>query len=71
MIVEKQLDYSMAAPGSTQAMYKLHKYLEESGLKHLLLELVKSRVPQANGCTHCLDTQAKDARSFGESAQYL
>jgi len=29
-----RLDYSKAAPGSVQAMYKLQKYVDESGLDH-------------------------------------
>jgi alkylhydroperoxidase family enzyme len=42
------LDYGKAAPGSVQAMYKLQKYVDESGLEHSLLELVKTRVSQIN-----------------------
>ena len=38
--MQTRLDYSKAAPGSVQAMYKLQKYVDESGLEHSLLELV-------------------------------
>jgi len=42
--METRLDYGKAAPGSVQAMYKLQKYVDQSGLEHSLLELVKTRV---------------------------
>ena len=66
-----RLDYSKAAPGSVQAMYKLQKYVDESGLEHSLLELVKTRVSQMNGCAFCIDMHTKDARAAGETEQRL
>lgn len=69
--MQKRLDYSKVAPGAVQAMYKLHKYSEESGLEHSLLELVKTRVSQINGCAYCIDMHTKDARALGESEQRL
>jgi hypothetical protein len=47
--MQTRLDYGKAAPGSVQAMYKLQKYVDESGLEHSLIELVKTRVSQING----------------------
>jgi AhpD family alkylhydroperoxidase len=69
--MQKRLDYSKVAPGAVQAMYKLHKYSEESGMEHSLLELVKTRVSQINGCAYCIDMHTKDARALGESEQRL
>ena len=69
--MQKRLDYSKAAPGSVQAMYKLEKFVEESGLERQLLELVKTRVSQINGCAYCIDMHTKDARAHGESEQRL
>jgi AhpD family alkylhydroperoxidase len=66
-----RLDYGKAAPGSVQAMYKLQKYVDESGLEHSLLELVKTRVSQINGCAFCIDMHTKDARAAGETEQRL
>ena len=46
--MQTRLDYGKAAPGSVQAMYKLEKYVEQSGLERPLLELVKTwmgRIP--------------------------
>lgn len=69
--MEQRLNYSQAAPGSMQAMYKLQRYVEESGLERSLLELVKTRVSQINGCAFCIDMHTKDARALGESEQRL
>jgi AhpD family alkylhydroperoxidase len=69
--MQTRLDYGKAAPGSVQAMYKLEKYVEESGLERPLLELVKTRVSQINGCAFCLDMHTKDARAAGETEQRL
>src|ERR671919_2228938 len=69
--MQARLDYGKAAPGSVQAMYKLQKYVDESGLEHSLLELVKTRVSQINGCAFCIDMHWKDARAAGESEQRL
>ena len=66
-----RLNYSKAAPGSVQAMYKLQKFVEESGLEHSLVELVKTRVSQMNGCAFCIDMHTKDARAMGETEQRL
>ena len=69
--MQTRLDYSKAAPGSVQAMYKLQKYVDQSGLEHSLLELVKTRVSQINGCAYCIDMHTKDARAAGETEQRL
>src|ERR671914_2491886 len=69
--MQSRLDYGKAAPGSVQAMYKLQKYVDESGLEHSLLELVKTRVSQINGCAFCIDMHTKDARAAGEAEQRL
>jgi AhpD family alkylhydroperoxidase len=69
--VQTRIDYGKAAPGSVQAMYKLQKFVDESGLEHSLLELVKTRVSQINGCAFCIDMHTKDARAAGETEQRL
>jgi AhpD family alkylhydroperoxidase len=45
--------------------------ITESGLEHSLLELVKMRASQINGCAFCLDMHAKDARKAGETEARL
>ncbi len=69
--MENRLNYMNLAPGGVQAMYKMHKYVEDSGLEHSLLELVKTRASQINGCAFCIDMHTKDARALGETEQRL
>src|ERR1044071_9512741 len=69
--MEKRLDYSKAAPGSVQVMYKLERFVEDSGLERSLLELVKIRASQINGCAFCIDMLTKDARALGETEQRI
>ena len=57
--------------GAVQAMLALQRHVNESGLEHSLLELVKMRASQINGCARCLDMHAKDARAAGETEQRL
>lgn len=53
------------------AMLNLEATVRKSSLEPALLELVKVRVSQINGCGHCLDMHTKDARAAGESEQRL
>jgi AhpD family alkylhydroperoxidase len=52
-------------------MYALQRYTDASGLEHALLELVKLRASQLNGCAYCLDMHSKDARAGGETEQRI
>ena len=68
--MQTRLDYSKAAPGSV-GMGQLQKFVDESGLERPLLELVKTRVSQINGCAFCIDMHTKEARAAGETEQRL
>ena len=57
--------------GLGQAMLALQQQVETSGLEHSLLELVKIRTSQINGCAYCLDMHTKDARALGETEQRI
>jgi AhpD family alkylhydroperoxidase len=68
----KRIDYRHAAPEALRAMAALERHVAtESGLERSLLELVKMRASQINGCAYCLDMHSKDARANGESEQRL
>jgi AhpD family alkylhydroperoxidase len=67
----QRLNYVHAAPGGFKALRDLQAYVEGSGLEHPLLELVKMRASQINGCAYCLDMHSKDARAAGETEQRL
>ena len=59
------------APEAYKAMLALEEYVQGSGLDHALLELIKMRASQINGCAYCLDMHSKDARAAGETEQRL
>jgi AhpD family alkylhydroperoxidase len=52
-------------------MYGLERYVRGCGLEASLLELIKMRASQINGCAFCLDMHSKDARAAGETEQRL
>jgi AhpD family alkylhydroperoxidase len=69
--MEQRLDYFKLAPDAARAMYSLGTYLAGCGLEHSLLELVKIRASQSNGCAFCIDMHTKDARAAGETEQRI
>src|SRR5512142_3023419 len=71
MTMEPRLDAYKHAPGARPAMWGLEKLVRESGLEAPLLELVRMRASQMNGCAYCLDMHSKDARAAGETEQRL
>jgi len=66
-----RLDYRQASPEGIAVFRRLEAYVRESGLEASLLELVRTRASQINGCAYCLDMHTKDARAAGESEQRL
>lgn len=66
-----RFNYATASPGAMQAMQGLEKYISSCGLETALLELVKTRASQINGCAFCIDMHTKDARAAGETEQRL
>jgi len=66
-----RIDLFKAAPDAIKAMMGLETYVQKSRLEPSLIELVKMRASQINGCAFCLDMHARDARRMGESEQRL
>lgn len=66
-----RLDYQAALPAALKAMVGLEVAFHESTLEPELIELVKLRASQINGCAYCLDMHSKDARARGETEQRL
>jgi AhpD family alkylhydroperoxidase len=60
-----------ASPKGYQALAALEHFVVSCGLERPLLELVKMRASQINGCAYCLDMHSKDARALGETEQRL
>src|SRR5665647_2759485 len=66
-----RISYKKIVPGAYQAMLGLERCVRESALEHSLLELVRTRASQLNGCAFCLDMHSKDAIAAGETPQRL
>jgi AhpD family alkylhydroperoxidase len=69
--MKARLDFRKASPQAEKAMMGLHMFVRNCGLDHSLLELVKLRASQLNGCAHCIDMHTKELRADGESEQRL
>jgi AhpD family alkylhydroperoxidase len=66
-----RLDANRWAPQGRQTMVALQAYVNGSGLESALLELVKIRASQINGCAFCLAMHLRDARKLGEREERL
>ncbi len=70
MSVERKRLFRFWADGY-QSLHRLSDVVKASGLEPALLELVKMRASQINGCAYCIDMHSKDARAAGETEQRL
>lgn len=66
-----RLEFHKAAPEAYKAMLALSNYTKSCGLAPALLELVKTRASQINGCAFCIQMHAAEARKLGESEERL
>lgn len=69
--MSEPIDFSKLTPEGYRAMSGLERYVRGGGLEPSLLELIKLRASQINGCAYCIDMHWKDARARGESEQRL
>jgi AhpD family alkylhydroperoxidase len=69
--MEERIHYTKVSPGAYHPLLELERYLRECGLEERLLDLIKLRASQINGCAYCLDMHWKDLRAIGESEQRL
>lgn len=69
--MKPRLDPFAVAPEIMQAMRELENRVKNSGLEHSLIELVKTRASQINGCAYCIHMHTRDARANGESEERL
>jgi AhpD family alkylhydroperoxidase len=69
--MKPRLNPYQAAPEAMKSILALETYVQSSGLEPLLIELVKTRASQINGCAYCLHMHTRDARAKGESEERL
>ena len=69
--MKARIDLMHVTPGIIHAMLGLERQVQKAGLDSTLLDLVRMRASQINGCAYCLDMHSKDARANGETEQRL
>jgi AhpD family alkylhydroperoxidase len=69
--MQQRVNLATTAPGTYAALRNLDATIRGSGLEQGLIELVKMRASQINGCAYCLDLHSRDARRHGEIEQRL
>src|ERR1700742_2185518 len=69
--MKPRMNFYQAAPDTMKAMMALETQIQSSGLEQSLMELVKTRASQVNGCAFCINMHTQDARKHGETEQRL
>ncbi|HET7275387.1 MAG TPA: carboxymuconolactone decarboxylase family protein [Longimicrobiaceae bacterium] len=69
--MEPRIDYRTVAPDAMKTMFQFQQSVGQTDLEHNLIELVKLRASQINGCGYCLDMHSKDALAMGEDEQRI
>jgi AhpD family alkylhydroperoxidase len=69
--MKPRMNFYQAAPDTIKAMMALENQIQSSGLEQSLMELVKTRASQINGCAFCINMHTQDARKRGETEQRL
>jgi AhpD family alkylhydroperoxidase len=69
--MKSRIDPKNVPPGVMQAMLGLERQVRQAGFDSKLLDLVRMRASQINGCAYCLDMHSKDTRANGETEQRL
>ncbi|PMQ06165.1 Alkyl hydroperoxide reductase AhpD [Dyella sp. AD56] len=69
--MNQRLDYYKANPAALKAMVGLEQRIAQSALEKPLIELVRLRASQINGCAYCMDLHSTDALKAGENPRRL
>ncbi|AMB86134.1 alkylhydroperoxidase [Pseudomonas agarici] len=69
--MQPRLDFYAASPDALKAMLALENAVSKLPLEKSLIDLVKMRASQINGCAFCLDMHGTHARKAGETERRL
>lgn len=69
--MKQRVNYVSVAPEAFKLMRNFEEYAKTTGFDPKLVELIKLRASQINGCAYCLDMHSKDARYIGETEQRI
>jgi len=67
----ERISFRNVPSGIAESVTGVQRYVDNCGLDARLLELLRFRVSQINGCAYCLDMHSKDLRAEGETEQRL
>lgn len=69
--MEQRINYMKTNREVVKLMMGLEEYKKTTEIDGTLIELIKIRASQINGCAYCLDMHTKDARAMGETEQRI
>src|SRR5262245_43828635 len=69
--MKARIDLMHVNPGVVQSLLGVERQVSKARFDRKLLDLVRMRASQINGCAYCLDMHSKDARAEGETEQRL
>jgi len=69
--MKPRMNFYQAAPETMKALMALEEQIQSTGLEKSLIELVKIRASQINGCAFCINMHTEDARKRGETEQRI
>lgn len=69
--MKSRMNFYQAAPDTVKALMVLEEQIQSTGLEKSLIELVKIRASQINGCAFCINMHTEDARKRGETEQRI
>lgn len=69
--MQERMELAKIEPAAYRAMFELERYVGASGLDNKLLELIKIRASQINGCAFCIDLHVQVAKQYGETEQRI
>ena len=69
--MKPRMNFYQAAPDTIKALGALETHIQSTGLEKSLIELVKIRASQINGCAYCINMHTEDARKRGETEQRI
>lgn len=69
--MKPRLNFFQSNPNAIKALSGLEQHIASSNLEKSLIELVRLRASQINGCAYCIDVHTADARKAGEGERRL
>ncbi|GGN92589.1 carboxymuconolactone decarboxylase family protein [Saccharibacillus kuerlensis] len=69
--MEQRMNMQQVLPNVYKKMMELEMAIAGANLNSTILELIKIRASQLNGCAFCLNMHTRDARKLGETEQRL